>query len=109
MNKEIKKKKQTNLYWSLSPTSHLEQFHRNITFIVQSRLEESSRRKGNRHRIALETTELSPEASEVLQQVHDPLLLALTELLVLPIPDVLCILCRRESSRNTGCECYTRQ
>lgn len=76
---------------------------------MQSRLEESSRRKGNRHRIALETTELSPEASEVLQQVHDPLLLALTELLVLPIPDVLCILCRRESSRNTGCECYTRQ
>lgn len=68
---------------------------------MQSRLEESSRRRGNRHRIALETTELSPEASEVLQQVHDPLLLALTELLVLPIPDVLCILCRREKAAET--------
>lgn len=34
-------------------------------------------------------------SSEVLQELHDPLLLALLELGVLPVPDVLRILCKK--------------
>lgn len=57
-----------------------------------------------RHRILVGTQILAPEPSEILQQIQDPLLLALPKLLVLPIPDVLRVLCGGESRQTTGFE-----
>lgn len=38
--------------------------------------------------------------SEVVNKVHDPLVLTLFELVALPVPDALCVLCRRQKSED---------
>lgn len=76
------------------------QFHRNITSIVQSRLEEAAERGRTRHRVLRGRHGIQPRVSEILQQIQDPLLLALSKLLVLPVPDVLRVLCRGENTDN---------
>lgn len=60
---------------------------------MQSRLEEGNRRRENQTTCPRgQIRNSAPESSEILQQIQDPLLLALPKLLVLPIPNVLCVL-----------------
>jgi len=72
---------------------------------VQSGLEEgSSRRENQTPRPRGQTRNFAPESSEILQQIQDPLLLALPKLLVLPIPDVLRVLCGGEGRQTPAFE-----